>query len=287
MPLRLHHLKGSGDKSGDATKIRLMVFDASEHADAENFVVANTPPSISNAVRGPFNTVKEAPGLFIVEFEYKPEPGSGDGGSSGEGGAGQQGNPDKTKPVPTEFSMSIGGHTERIYKSISTIHSLKRGGGQAPNFKNMIGVSTERIEGAEVYSKQCDYTITKHYSDITVGYLLTLMDATARTNDAPFLGCPRGSTLFFGADVNYSGTPPTPWTISGKFGYKKNENNADVFQDLNQATTVPIEGWMYTWFTYEKTTENIGGTVYQIEVPQFAYTERVYYEHDYSELKME
>jgi hypothetical protein len=324
----LHHLRGSGDfrdgPSGVSGKIDVLAMSYNSQGEAKEAVLASeAPEEISGIPRGSVDTSQITPTIYRVVVEYAsgiaPTNASGAGdsppqdpGIPPEGGGGNVANNptgpqvSPNQPLGPELSFHTGGSTERILMSKETRHRVGRGKveidpitgvanveiEQAPDFGRKIGVSKKGIEGCEVYSAGMEFTISRRFQQMTLGYLIRLLSLSATVNDRPFYGCAAGEVLFFGADGNFrQGDNDGPWSISGRFGYRKNrklmaENGIDAGGGWK--IEIPdVQGWNYVWFVFTETEETIGGVKYEVERPRFAYVEKVYDSGDFRALKMD
>ena len=313
MAKRLHPLLSDGDftagPSGVQGKKIFLALDYADQGEAEEAARIECPEEIQGIPRGSISATRLAPGRYLIEAEYasgiRPQAEQGAGQSPPaeenplpEGIDSQPASRPEAPPrqaseqIGAELSFSTGGGTERIYLSKRTIHAVARkanindGAKAAPNFHRLIGVSQRGVEGCEVHSSACNFTVTKRFAVMELGYFMKLLKATAHTNEKAFCGFQPGEVLFFGADGGFRQGNDAPWQISGKFGMSPNRKNVKI-DDEGLLTLPDVEGWNYVWTYNEKTTETIGGVTYEIERPRFAYCEQVYDKWDFKDLKLD
>lgn len=289
--------KGSGDfgrgPGGSKGQILFAVFGA-ESQDEALLAAENdnrAPPILNGYLRGEGKVSEQGPLLDFVDFDYErsipdttTDPSAGrppeDSKPSPEGG---QPNED---PVSRDMTFSTGGATRKITKSIQTRYKAAAPGDTAPDFKGLIGVDrkTGEIHGCEVLAAACDFTITKRFNQLTLGWFRRMLDTIACENSVPFLNLAANEVLFKGSDGNYRDGDPAPWTVTGKFGFSPNLVLTDP-DDKDDCTfgdvTVPdINGWNYVWIIPFETTElaTTGGQAINVKVskPRWVYVEQVY-----------
>ncbi len=317
MAATIHELRGSGDFSvgpgGFTGKLRYIVVGGTDQGAAYTLIKATAPatattPNGELLLQGQIDPQDRGGGVFAADVEYSAfipseagddyvgQPSGSDPGPQGTGEEGA-GNPAGGTPasqeITREFSLTTGGGTEKIFTSLET--RMKAGetvGGAvkpAPDFGGLIGVPLGggEIQGCEIISNKCEFSIAQNFSKLTVGYITRMMATTAKTNKKPFFGCARGEVIFAGGDIQHKAGSENPWNITGRFGYSPNVATKTV----GEVTLTDIWGWNYVWFQYENRTEEIvhlGVTIkLAVEYPKHGYVERVYEEEDFKILGME
>lgn len=108
---------------------------------------------------------------------------------------------------PRKISMSTGGGTQRITKSLQTISTYQLTAGQAaPNFQGAIGVNNDSVEGTDIIVPTFQFTIEERRfftEDQILDALVRYGSLVGKVNDGVFLGFEAGTLLL--EDVN--GTP--------------------------------------------------------------------------------
>lgn len=271
---------------------------------AEDYIITNggAPTNVNAYLLSRISTTHEGGNLYFVDVEYKRGIPTQASQTAGQSPSGQQTpGKDPNSGLSRDMSFSTGGGTRRIYKSISTRYSRAAQGVAAPSFGGLIGVdvTANKVEGCEVIAPTCDFTITKRFPQLTVGWFRRMMLAIACTNDQPYLGMDIGEVLFKGCDGNFKEDDKQgyPWQVTARFGFSRNKTIAKnqselTFAGIDGDITIPdVRGWNYTWVAYAKKTQtvNIGGVNqdYIVQLPKFVYVEQVYDEDDLTVLNME
>lgn len=148
------------------------------------------------------------------------------------------------------------------------------------NNKRAIGLTSDGVNGTDIYVPSFEFSIEVLRANCTRGYLNTLMELTGTVNyNAPFMTYPVGTILYLGASGQY--TANNRWSITHKFAYRKNEFDLDISEDI----TVPVKrGWDYLWVAYG--TDAIMALGMVVKTPMAAYVERVYDTGDFSLLEI-
>jgi hypothetical protein len=307
MPVMLIERRGSGDFSrgpGEPGqgKILFAVLGAADQDEAL-LEAENDPraaPVINDYLRGKGAVTDLGDALCFVDFDYtRAIPNEADAGA-GDTPASSRPTPPgghpNTDKVGRDMSFSTGGQTRNIKYSKETRYRRGRDGDFAPFFNKLIGVDLKsgEIHGCDVLSPTCDFTITKRYEALDLGWLRFMLDCTACTNESVIFNMDIGEVLFKGADGQYKDGDPKPWTVTGRFGYSRNmtlANNPDdcMFGEPGASISVPdIEGWNYVWIIPKiipRTYFENGVAKQQIvSIPRFVYVERVYDRAELNEL---
>lgn len=296
---RLYELKGSGDfkagPSGVNGKGLAVVLDAADQDDAFDLADGYFPAVVAGIPRGSIDVKDQGGGVFLVEVEYSSgvgEPAGAEAGQPPTGGREPAGEADPNQTIGREYSFSTGGATRRIFFSKETRHKVAEVNAEAPDFGGLIGVRLDggEIEGCEVLAPAADFTITRRFAYLTLGWFRNMLDLVACTNSVPFVGMDVGEVLFKGCDGNYHDGDRQPWSVTGRFGYSRNRTIEDSPDELTVGgLEIPdVRGWDYVWFVYEKRTETvtINGVARDliVQYPKFGYVERVYSEGDLATL---
>lgn len=176
----------------------------------------------------------------------------------------------------TEFDTT--GATARIVLSEKTERRYPYQGGDghggsgsaslAPDFKQLINVQDDGIEGTDIVVPKFDWIETHilPITTVTPAYRLLLSTLTGSVNDelwrngspAGFTGFQRGEVLFLGATGRLVGGQDY-WELSYKFSYQKNLTGGSGGNDQSQMVYAPSiggsssgyikkVGWEYLWF---------------------------------------
>jgi len=297
----LWEIVGSGDFTRGYRQVQgkclCKVLDAASQDEAEVLALTEFPPVIGGIPRNSIDVKDVGGGVFEVEVSYErgvPEntgPGSADKRPAGGG----KNNSDK---LTRDMTFSTGGGTKKRLTSIQTLWSGSATAGEvAPDFGGLIGVGKDgKIEGVDVIAPTCDFTISKRFQSLDVGWFRNMMDLVACQNESDWLGLYAGEVLFKGADGNYKDGDDYPWHVTGKFGYARNYTRGDSAEIDSMLTPGGIQipalnGWDYLWISYLTKTETITykGKAIKVPVdyPRWAYIEQIYYTGDLSSLGLD
>lgn len=185
-------------------------------------------------------------------------------------------NQDDGEALGIAYAIDLTAGQIHITQSLETISRTKAGGGAAPNYKQAIGVTKDSVAGTDIFSPKFEFSLTVKTYPVTLDFIRTIRDATARTNDAPWKGFARGEVLYLGCTGQAQ--PDDFWTLTHKFAVGQNRTGIVVSPDI----TVDKKAWEYLWAAYNFAGSN-GGVV---QVPQAAYVERVYEETDFNLLRL-
>jgi hypothetical protein len=293
---RILELKGSGDFTRGPTSIDgkglAIVLDAADQDEAEALALAFFPAVVAGIPRASAQITDQGGDVYLVDVAYKNAvPASTGPGSPAAGQRPAGGGKNNTDPLTRDMTFSTGGATKKRLVSINTRHALSADpADDAPDYGKLIGVTKDgKVEGCEVIAPMADFTITKRFQSLTIGWFRNMLDTVATTNDADWLGMYMGEVLFKGADGNYKDGDANPWTITGKFSYARNYS-ADESPAMAAALTIgpasaqiqipDIYGHEYLWVSYWPTkqtlTKGTGTMDVMIDVPRWAFVEQVY-----------
>jgi hypothetical protein len=152
--------------------------------------------------------------------------------------------------------------------------------GNAPDHKQSIGASTDRIEGVDIYVPKIEFTYRTQIEPFNVAYIQTVRNTVAKYNNAPFKGFDTGEVLYLGCTAQC--TPGGVWQVQHKFAVGQNLYAVPV--SVNAATgqpdiIIPFKGgWEYLWCAY-----GLSAVADQIiQTPSAAYVEQVYRSADFT-----
>lgn len=169
----------------------------------------------------------------------------------------------------TEFTFDTAGGSQRITQSLATINSYAPTGLTAPNFQGAIGVSDDRVEGAEIPGRSYQFTETYRFADglITPTYRSNLFQLTGRFNNATFKGFSSGECLLMGVTGSKRGDEL--WSLTFRFACSPNVTGLSV----GTITGISKLGWDYLWVRYADFEDSLAYCV--VKRPIAAYVERV------------
>lgn len=299
--------RGAGGGTG---QLLYAVVGAASQDEALALAEADAPLILNGYIRGSGRVTEMGPTLDFVDFDYErgipsdagPIPGNTPA-ESRPAPAGQ----DNNSPLPRDVTVSVGGGTTRAMYAKETRHSLAKSGDTAPDFGGLVGVKHEKggkftVEGVEVVAGGSEFSITKRFRQITIGWFRHCLDLVATVNSEPFLGTDEQECLFLGADLNYKdeeatpapGQPGYPWTATGKWRYSRNRVSGELDDDgqdplvLGDITIPSVMGHDYVEVHYrpeeETITYNGVSLTVVVERPRWVYVHRVYPTADHNSL---
>jgi hypothetical protein len=176
----------------------------------------------------------------------------------------------------SEYTFDTGGGTNRITQSLATVNSYAPTSLVAPNFQGAIGVSDDRVEGAEVPGRNYQFTETHRFADGSVNstFKSTLFSLTGRYNNATFKGFSAGECLLLAVTGSKRGDED--WSLTYRFACSPNITGLTV----GTITGISKLGWHYLWVRYADFEDSLAYAV--VKRPVAAYVERVLEPGDFS-----
>ncbi len=139
--------------------------------------------------------------------------------------------------------------------------------GGAADYKQAIGVTTDRVEGTDIYYPHFEFGIECQTYPFTLAQMERIASLCGKTNKTTFRGFDAGRVLYLGASGRCG--PDLVWTLSHKFAVGETLVAVPVSPEI----ILPYKGaWEYLWCVYKPGA--VGSQVAQ--VPAAAYVERVY-----------
>lgn len=291
---------GAGGRTG---KLLFFVLGVDTHEAAQAEVEAH--PDFAEQINGflldDIQVSDQGGTLYFVDVNYRrgvPSDAGPTPGSTPESARQAPQGHNNQDPLPRDVTFSMGGEQITIYQSLETIGRHCVTGDQPSDFRRLIGYDrkTKEIRGCQVLAPNSDFTVTKRFQQLTVGWFRTCLEMVATTNKTAFLGLYAGECLFKGADGQYKDGDKTPWTVTARWGYSMNRSYDEDPDD--PALTIPtsrgdiiidfLYGHNYVWHTSitVKQPVLIDGKVVNVDVeePLNVFVERVYPERDHNEL---
>ena len=281
---------GPGGGSGRLL-FAVLAADSEDHAVALALAEPIVLPVINGYLLESWAVTDQGGANYFVDISYKRGVPTAAEPTAGESPAAARpappGGQSPNDPLGREVTVTMGGGTERIYKSRQTRYRVGSSlwGEEAPNFFGMIGYNeaTNSFDGCEIISSSSDVTITKRFPQITLGYFRHALDLACSLNSAPYLGAAPEEFLFLGIDLSHNDADDKPWTATGRFKYAKNRVNVPIDNtDLENAFIIipEVKGHDYVWVRYKRvealyTIEGKDVGV-MVQRPWFGYCERVY-----------
>jgi hypothetical protein len=207
-----------------------------------------------------------------------------DAGEQGDNSAGDSGDtPDPqgqdNTSLDNQFGFEIGAGTTHIVQTNRSVSQTVAAGFSVPAQNGMIGVDKTGIHGVDIVDPKFEFTITKVWQGITVGYLKNLRYLVGSVNNGTFLTFSKGELLLLGASGQYkagsSNNPVGSWSIAYKFGVQYNNKSITVGAAPYPVLTFAKNGWDYVWFSYQEMLDP-GGSGLTIPVAVAANVEAVY-----------
>ena len=103
------------------------------------------------------------------------------------------------------YSARTTGGTRKITRAlVQSSYRVEGSGDTIPNFRNMIGVSDQGVEGADIISPAFEWQEERTFAmnSVTAAYEENLAGMTGSVNALPFRGKAIGRVLFLGADMS-------------------------------------------------------------------------------------
>jgi len=174
------------------------------------------------------------------------------------------------------YGFTIGGGTEHVAQSRSTVAAYAPTGQSPPDFDGAINFDGENVNGVDIRAGGGGFTETHYMSNtqVTDAYKRIVARLYAHMNASPFKGHDRGEVLFDGAQGTRRGDDD--WEVTFKFIVSKTRRNYDV----GSIRVAEKLGWDYLWVYYLRSvSENV-----IVKQPRAIYVERVYEFGDFASL---
>lgn len=164
------------------------------------------------------------------------------------------------------------GGTVHISNSKETIAKYAATGITAPDYKQLIGVNGEDVDGVDVVIPALK--LTAHYRHpaaiVSLARIKYLANITGNVNSTPFMTFAAGEVLFLGC----SGSEGTDAETEVQYQFACSANASGL--TIGAIADVVKKGHEVAWIKYKDNTDTAGGTVYPVKQPEFVYVERVY-----------
>jgi hypothetical protein len=190
----------------------------------------------------------------------------------------------------SEYTFDTGGGSQKITQSLATVGMFAPPGFTAPDFQGAIGVSDDKVEGAEIVDRKYQFTETHTFlnSAVTDAYKLALFRLTGRVNNATFKNFAAGESLFMGASGSKRGDGL--WSITFRFNCSPNVTGLEIGGEFSSGygggsgaiSGIDKAGWDYLWVRYADFEDSVGTSL--VKRPVAAYVERVYEADDFADL---
>lgn len=142
----------------------------------------------------------------------------------------------------------------------------------APDYKQLIAVNADQVEGADIVIPALK--ISAHFSHpaavITLSRIKYLAGITGMVNSNTFLTFAAGEVLFLGASGSEGTDAETEVTY--QFAMSANADSLSI----GEVAGVVKHGHELAWIKYKDAVNTVGGTDLPVKQPEFVYVERVY-----------
>lgn len=169
------------------------------------------------------------------------------------------------------LSFDTTGGTIHISHSRETITKYAASG-SAPDYKQLIGVNGENVDGADIVIPALK--LTAHFRHpaaiVSLAKIKYLANITGMVNSAAFLTFAAGEVLFLGCSGNEGTDVETE--VQYQFACAANQTGLTI----GGIASVAKKGHEHLWIKYQDNTDAAGGVTFPVKQPQFAYVERVY-----------
>lgn len=268
-----------------------VVTDALDEVAALNLTLLANPLIYDGLVRATAKAANQGGGCYFVTVGYQnidPQQALPDSATPGGGGT-QQGAsaPADTEELTAGYTFDLTGQTVHITQSKGTYYAAYelptgiifdqteedcRDQDYTLDTGRAIGISSDRIEGTDIYVPREEWTREVVRSSVTSAYKRTLHNLTGKTNAEPFYNYPAYAVLYLGASGRYG---QGRWNITHKFAAAEHQTDIRV-----GPFTVPLKrAWDYLWVRYKA--GDVGSGIVG-QVPTAVYVERVYDEGNFS-----
>jgi len=167
-----------------------------------------------------------------------------------------------------EFTLTFdtSGGTVHISASKATIG--KYPSGTAPDFKQLIGVNADQVEGADIVIPALKITANFRHpaAFMTLAQIKYLASITGKVNSATFLTFAAGEVLFLGA----AGSEGTESETEVTYQFAMSSNATGL--TIGDVADIVKKGHELAWIKYK---DDVDSTL-PVKVPEFVYVERVY-----------
>ena len=274
----------------------VLAADSEDHAVALALAEPIVQPVINGYLLESWAVTDQGGTNYFVDVSYKrgvPELAAANAGEPpAEARPSPPGGQPGAEPLTRDISFTMGGETKRIYQlppGGSTRHKIAKLGDTAPDFGGLIGVTRQSdgkysIEGCDVVSPTADFSITKRFASLSLAWFRHNLDLVATVNSVAFLNCDELECLYLGADGQFKDGDDTPWTVTGRWKYSRNQENVVI----GELTIPDIPGHSYYWQIQQRKEETVthNGVAMAviIEYPMWGYCEDVYEPKDHNSL---
>lgn len=243
-----------------------------DDADAEAALLAGSPDTYRDLLRTTYQVKEDIPEVWRGTVTYTPLNLL-------------QKEPEELGSSEGEVSYATGSSTARRLHTLETVASYADNTGawfptDPPDFKGLIGVNKDQVEGVEVGVPAPTYRETHVLipSSVTTAYQRTVARMAYTVNNATFKGYAAGEVLFVGAEFHYRDSERLIATY--EFAISENETGITV----GDITDIEKDGHDYLWVLYGD--EKDATAEFIVKRPTAVYIERVYKRTDFADLQI-
>lgn len=174
---------------------------------------------------------------------------------------------------------SVGSYTLTFDTSGGTVHIIgsketigKYPASAAPDYKQLIGVNKEDVEGTDIVIPALKISVHfKHPAAIiTLARIKYLASITGMVNSAAFLTFAAGEVLFLGASGSEGSETETEVT------YQLAMSSNITGMSIGDVASIAKKGHEALWIKYKDAVDTPDATALPVKQPEFVYVERVY-----------
>ena len=168
------------------------------------------------------------------------------------------------------LTFDTSGGTVHISASKQTIGKYPVG--TAPDYKQLIGVNADQVEGADIIIPALKITANFRHpaAFITLAQIKYLASITGFVNSATFLTFAAGEVLFLGA----AGSEGTSTETEVTYQFAMSSNAASL--TIGDIASIVKKGHELAWIQYKDAVSTPGFADLPVKQPEFVYIERVY-----------
>jgi hypothetical protein len=248
------------------------VIGTDDDAEAEAALLAATPSDYRDLLRTEYKVEEQQLGLWKGTVTYSPLNL-------------QQREPADLGSTEGEVSYATGSGTAKRLHSLETVNRYRDTSGdwfpvEPPDFKGLIGVQKDGVEGVEIGVPAPTYRETHVFTpaSLTLAYRRTVSRMAYTVNEEAFKGFEAGEALFIGAEF----TQRDSEKIIGVYSFAISENETAL--TVGDITGIEKDGHDYLWVLYGDAEDETAE--YIVKKPIAAYVERVYRRTDFASLQI-
>lgn len=234
----------------DSAETEYYIEAAATSADAYNAVLGEAPPTLDGLLLRTIDMEPAGPDCWRARCKYG-QPKSENTG-------------EQQRLAVGSYRISFSTRGGRVLQTASRAGQFTAygpPGRPAPDHKGAINVTENGVEGVEVDVPALTFQVTKHQpgATLTQAYAMAVAGITGGWNNASFLGFPRGTIKFTGADGQVSvelespipGGPAIPAPSREiTYGFEFSPNVEDI--TIGDITGIDKLGHQYLWIMYEQ-----------------------------------